>query len=159
VGMEIQRSYFSVIDAPLTPGGIAMSHAITSEDAASRSVGVGAGESIDQDVFPDGELPHVSVAIRELSAAGLELIDAESLRRHYARTLSFWSSAFERDLERLTALAGEKRTRIWRVYLAGCAHGFAHGWVNVYQLLAIKPKRSASGAESPLPMSRAYMYR
>ena len=107
----------------------------------------------------DGELPHVAMAIRELSAAGLELVDAESLRRHYARTLSLWSSAFEGNLQRLAALAGEKRARIWRVYLAGCAHAFAHGWVNVYQLLAIKPKRSDSGAESPLPMSRTYMYR
>ncbi|HLT26506.1 MAG TPA: cyclopropane-fatty-acyl-phospholipid synthase family protein [Zeimonas sp.] len=159
VGLKNLRAYFDRIHALLEPGGIVMNHGITSSDVDNRSVGLGAGEFIDRYVFPDGELPHVSVAIRELSAAGLELVDAESLRRHYARTLSFWSSAFERDLERLTALAGEKRTRIWRVYLAGCAHGFAHGWVNVYQLLAIKPKRSASGAESPLPMSRAYMYR
>src|SRR5690606_41538363 len=109
VGMEIQRSYFSVIDAPLTPGGIAMSHAITSEDAASRSVGVGAGESIDQDVFPDGELPHVSLAIRELSAAGLELVDAESLRRHYALTCGHWSRRFERSEERRVGKEGRWR--------------------------------------------------
>ena len=59
---------------------------------------------------------------------------------------------------RLTALAGEKRARIWRVYLAGCAHAFAHGWINLYQLLAIRPRPGASGAESPLPLSREYMY-
>src|SRR5690606_21071706 len=159
VGLKNLRAYFDRIHALLEPGGIVMNHGITSSDVDNRSVGLGAGEFIDRYVFPDGELPHVSVAIRELSAAGLELVDAESLRRHHARTLSFWRSSVDRDLERLTALAGEERTRIWRVYLAGCAHGFAHGWVNVYQLLAIKPKRSASGAESPLPMSRAYMYR
>ena len=61
-------------------------------------------------------------------------------------------------LARLTALAGEKRARIWRVYLAGCAHAFAQGWVNVYQLLAVRPQSGAAGAESPLPMSRDYMY-
>src|SRR5690606_748041 len=99
-----------------------------------------------------------SLAIRELSAAGLELVDAESLRRHYARTLRFWSEAFERNIDRLSTLAGEKRARIWRVYLAGCAHAFAHGWVNIYQLLAVKPIRDEDGARSPLPMSRAYMY-
>lgn len=159
VGLKNLPTYFERIHTLLEPGGIAMNHGITSADVDNRSVGLGAGEFIDRYVFPDGELPHVSMAIRELSAAGLELVDAESLRRHYARTLSFWSSAFEGNLERLTALAGEKRARIWRVYLAGCAHAFAQGWVNIYQLLAIRPKRGESGAESPLPMSRAYMYR
>ncbi len=159
VGLKNLRTYFDCVHALLEPGGVVMNHGITSSDVDNRSVGLGAGEFIDRYVFPDGELPHVSVAIRELSAAGLELVDAESLRRHYARTLSFWSSAFERNLDRLTSLAGDKRARIWRVYLAGCAHGFAHGWVNLYQLLAIKPRRGEAGADSPLPMSRAYMYR
>ncbi|HQD85227.1 MAG TPA: class I SAM-dependent methyltransferase, partial [Quisquiliibacterium sp.] len=124
----------------------------------SRSVGLGAGEFIDRYVFPDGELPHVSLAIRELSAAGLELTDAESLRRHYEKTLWAWSDAFEQRLAQMEALAGTRRARIWRVYLAGCAHAFAHGWINLYQLLAVKPVAASTGALSPLPLSRRYMY-
>ena len=158
VGLKNLRGYFDTVYRLLKPGGVAMNHGITSSDADNRSVGLGAGDFIDKYVFPDGELPHVSLAIRELSAAGLELTDAESLRRHYAKTLWFWSEGFERNVARLTALAGEKRARIWRVYLAGCAHAFAHGWINLYQLLAIKPRPGASGAESPLPLSREYMY-
>lgn len=158
VGLKNLRGYFDTVHRLLKPGGVAMNHGITSSDADNRSVGLGAGDFIDKYVFPDGELPHVSLAIRELSAAGLELTDAESLRRHYAKTLWFWSDGFERNVARLTALAGEKRARIWRVYLAGCAHAFAHGWINLYQLLAIKPRPGASGAESPLPLSREYMY-
>ena len=158
VGLKNLRGYFETVHRLLRPGGVAMNHGITSSDADSRSVGLGAGDFIDQYVFPDGELPHVALAIRELSAAGLELTDAESLRRHYAKTLWHWSDGFERNVERLTALAGEKRARIWRVYLAGCAHAFAQGWINVYQLLAVKPRLGASGAELPLPLSRDYMY-
>ncbi|MCL4772424.1 MAG: cyclopropane-fatty-acyl-phospholipid synthase family protein [Burkholderiaceae bacterium] len=158
VGLKNLRGYFDTVHRLLEPGGIALNHGITSADADNRSVALGAGEFIDRFVFPDGELPHVSLAIRELSEAGLELTDAESLRRHYAKTLDLWSDGFERQVERLTAMAGEKRTRIWRVYLAGCAHAFAHGWVNVYQLQAIRPRSGAGGAENPLPMSRAYMY-
>ncbi len=158
VGLKNLRGYFDTVHRLLKPGGVAMNHGITSSDADNRSVGLGAGDFIDKYVFPDGELPHVSLAIRELSAAGLELADAESLRRHYAKTLWFWSDSFERNVARLTALAGEKRARIWRVYLAGCAHAFAHGWINLYQLLAIRPRPGASGAESPLPLSREYMY-
>jgi len=159
VGLKNLRGYFDIVRKLLKPGGVALNHGITSSDADSRAVGLGAGDFIDRYVFPDGELPHVSLAIRELSAAGLELTDAESLRRHYARTLWFWSDAFERNLSRLAELAGERRARIWRVYLAGCAHGFAHGWMNLYQLQAIRPKYGAQGAESPLPMSREYLYR
>ncbi|MFA7667178.1 MAG: class I SAM-dependent methyltransferase, partial [Burkholderiaceae bacterium] len=159
VGLKNLREYFDIIHRLLKPGGIALNHGITSSDPESRSVGMGAGDFIDRYVFPDGELPHVSLVIRELSSAGLELADAESLRRHYARTLWFWSDGFEKNLARLTELAGEKRARIWRIYLAGCAYGFAHGWVNLYQLQVIRPRPGPAGMESPLPMSRAWIYR
>jgi cyclopropane-fatty-acyl-phospholipid synthase len=159
VGLKNLRGYFDIVHRLLKPGGIALNHGITSSDADSRSVGLGAGEFIDRYVFPDGELPHVSLAIRELSAAGLELTDAESLRLHYAKTLWCWSDAFEANLARLTGLAGERRARIWRIYLAGCAHAFAHGWINLYQLQAIRPRHAPDGALSPLPLSRGYLYR
>ena len=159
VGLKNLGTYFEIVYRLLKPGGIALNHGITSSDIDNRSVGLGAGEFIDQYVFPDGELPHVSLAINALSAAGLELTDAESLRRHYAKTLWYWSEKFEQHLPKLTELAGDRRARIWRVYLAGSAHAFAHGWVNLYQLQAIRPRHGAGGAESPLPLSREYLYR
>jgi cyclopropane-fatty-acyl-phospholipid synthase len=159
VGLKHLRAYFDQVFRLLKPGGVAMNHGITSSDVDSREVGLGAGAFIDQYVFPDGELPHLSYAIRELSASGLELTDAESLRRHYALTLQAWSDRFEDALTDLRGLAGEKRARIWRVYLAGCAHAFGAGWINIYQLLAVKPRPGPGGLESPLPLARDYMYR
>ena len=159
VGLKNLGAYFARVHALLRPGGIALNHGITSSDPDSRSVGLGAGEFIEQYVFPDGELPHVSLAIHELSAAGLELADAESLRLHYARTLAQWSAAFEAKLDTMRALAGERRARIWRMYLAGCAHAFARGWINLYQLLAFKPLTGQALSPSPLPLTRDYMYR
>ena len=156
VGLKNLGEYFRIVHDLLRPGGVALNHGITSSDTESRSVGLGAGDFIDRYVFPEGELPHVSLAIRELSAAKLELTDAESLRRHYARTLWTWSDAFERHLPRLTELAGARRARIWRAYLAGCAYAFQNSWINIYQLLAVRP--GASDDEFPLPLSRAYMY-
>jgi cyclopropane-fatty-acyl-phospholipid synthase len=154
VGLKNLAEYFSIIHGLLKPGGIAMNHGITSSDADSRDVGMGGGDFIDRYVFPDGQLPHVSLAIREMAKAGLELVDAESLRRHYALTLGHWSAAFERQVEELSQLAGVQRARIWRVYLAGCAHAFSRGWINIYQLLAIRSDRG----RSPLPLTRDYMY-
>ena len=159
VGLANLGAYFRRIHQLLKPGGIVMNHGITATGTDSRWVGLGAGEFIDRYVFPDGELPHVSLAIRELSTAGLELADAESLRRHYALTLAAWSQAFERNHERLQSIAGERIARIWRVYLAGCAHAFEHGWINLYQLLAFKPTVDPAGLRSPLPLTRDYMYR
>jgi cyclopropane-fatty-acyl-phospholipid synthase len=154
VGLARLGDYFRTVHRLLKPGGVTLNHGITSSDADSREVGMGAGRFIDRYVFPDGELPHVSLAIRELSAAGLELTDVESLRRHYALTLRHWSDGFERHLGELERMAGAQRARIWRIYLAGCAHAFAKGWINVYQLLAI---RSEDGS-SPLPLTRRYLY-
>jgi cyclopropane-fatty-acyl-phospholipid synthase len=154
VGLKNLNKYFRIIHDLLREGGVAMNHGITATDVESRGVGRGVSNFIDRYVFPDGELPHVSLAIREMSAAGLELVDAESLRRHYALTCEHWSRRFEQALPALRALAGERQVRIWRIYLAGCALGFAKRWMNIHQLLAVK-----SGAETAgLPLTRDYMY-
>lgn len=158
VGLANLGAYFRVIHKLLVPGGVLLNHGISSSDPDSRSVGLGAGKFIDEYVFPNGELPHVALAIRELSLAGLELTDAESLRRHYAQTLWHWSDRFEQNFERLRAIAGEKRARVWRVYLPGCAHAFSQGWINIYQLQAVKPVAGNPG-EFPVPLTRDYLYR
>jgi cyclopropane-fatty-acyl-phospholipid synthase len=92
--------------------------------------------------------------LREMARAGLESTDIESLRRHYARTCLEWARRLERNRERAVASAGEKRYRIWQIYLAGCAHGFANEWMNIYQVLA----RKEGAASNPLPLTRDYMY-
>jgi len=62
--------------------------------------------------------------IREMAERQLEVMDVETLRLHYARTLWKWSERLEANLERARQHAGDKRLRVWRAYLAGCAHGF-----------------------------------
>jgi cyclopropane-fatty-acyl-phospholipid synthase len=156
VGIRNLATYFGQMRSLLRDGGLVLNHGITSSDPDSRSVGQGAGEFIDRYVFPHGELPHVSLAIRAMCAAGLEVTDVESLRRHYARTCHEWASRLSTNSEKAAALAGDRRLRIWQVYLAGCAYGFGHGWMNIYQLLACK----ADGPnQNPLPLTRDYMYR
>ncbi len=132
-----------------------LNHGITTSDPDSRWIGLGAGEFIDRYVFPDGELPHVSLVLRNMAKAGLEVTDVESLRRHYARTCHEWASRLESNRDRAIAIAGERRLRIWKIYLAGCAYGFANGWMNIYQVLGCK---SDNAQALPLPLTRAYMY-
>jgi len=155
VGLKNLPVYFGAIRRLLADGGIVLNHGITSVDPDSRSVGLGGGDFIGKYVFPHGELPHLSLVIREMGAAGLEVMDSETLRLHYARTLRQWSERLEANLEQGRAFVGEKRLRIWRTYLAGCAHAFAEGWVSIQQVLAVK---GSDPKKNPLPWTREYMY-
>ena len=155
VGLKNLPAYFQTLNRLLASDGLLMNHGITSSDPDSRSVGLGIGEFIDRYVFPNGELPHVSLAVAELSRQGFELADAESLRRHYALTCEHWSRRFEAALPTLRALVDDRTLRIWRLYLAGCAMGFARGWINIYQLLAVKGDAARAG----LPLTREDLYR
>jgi len=155
VGLKNLPVYFGAVRRLLADGGIVLNHGITSVDPESRTVGLGAGDFIGKYVFPHGELPHLSLVIREMGAAGLEVMDSETLRLHYAKTLEHWSARLEANLDRAREYAGEKRLRIWRTYLAGCAHAFAEGWVSIQQVLAVK---GGDARRNPLPWSREYMY-
>jgi cyclopropane-fatty-acyl-phospholipid synthase len=155
VGLKNLPVYFGAIRRLLTDGGIVLNHGLTSVDPDSRAVGMGGGEFIEKYVFPHGELPHLSLVIREMGAAGLEVMDCETLRLHYAKTLRQWSDRLEANLDKAKAFAGDKRLRIWRTYLAGCAHAFERGWVSIQQVLAVK---SGDARVNPLPWTRGWMY-
>ena len=155
VGLRNLRIYFSKIRDLLKDDGTVLNHGITAGDPDSAESPLGAGEYIERYVFPHGELAHISRVMHEMCAAGLEPIDVENLRRHYALTLDRWSERFEANSQQLREISGDKRWRIWRVYLAGCAFGFAQEWMALHQVLAVK---TGSGAGA-LPLTRDYMYR
>ncbi|WP_024694444.1 C17 cyclopropane fatty acid synthase CfaB [Pseudomonas syringae] len=137
-------------------GGLVMNHGITARHTDGRPVGRGAGEFIARYVFPNGELPHLAMISAHISEAGLEVVDVESLRAHYAMTLEHWSARLESRLGEAAAMVPEHTLRIWRLYLAGCAYGFARGWINLHQILAVKP--FADGGTG-LPLTREDVYR
>lgn len=127
-------------------------------------MGAGLSEFIETHIFPGGELVHVSEQARSLSACGLELLDAENLRPHYARTLWDWSLALESQLGRARELAGETAVRAYRLYLAGSATAFERGWLSLYQLLASRPDGNLGtgelrGAQCGYSFNRTHMYR
>lgn len=154
VGLKQLPAYFGRINALLADDGLALNHGITTSDPASRDTPFGAGSFIDRYVFPGGELPHLSLALCAVQQGGLEVIDVENLRRHYARTLTLWSQNFEQQHETIRGLVSDANFRIWRVYLIGCAHAFEHDLVSIYQILCHKAGRRAE----QIDWSRRYMY-
>ncbi len=154
VGLLNLRTYFSKMQSLLADGGVAMNHGITSTDAESGESPYGGGEFIERYVFPHGELPHIGLVLKTMQEGGLEALDVENLRRHYAKTCSIWADNFEQHAQQIQDIAGDKRYRIWRVYLAGCAYAFESDWISLYQVVCTK----AGHTQAELPWSRNYMY-
>ncbi|WP_166362232.1 C17 cyclopropane fatty acid synthase CfaB [Pseudomonas akapageensis] len=148
--------YCQRLFAAVREGGLVMNHGITAKHIDGRPVGRGAGEFIERYVFPNGELPHLSMMAARISEAGLEVVDVESLRLHYAKTLRHWSDRLEGNLDKAAKLVPEQALRIWRLYLAGCSYAFSRGWINLHQILAVKP--FADGSHG-LPWTREDIYR
>ncbi len=155
VGVDNLAAYFGCIDRLLKPGGILLNHGIITTDPEGRPQGPPGGEFIDRHVFPGGELTNLSRTLKEIASAGLETVDVEDLRPHYARTLRIWSARFEAAREAVIEAGGIERYRVWRIYLAGMAQAFERRWLSVAQVLAYKP---LDGRPAPRPWSRAYQY-
>jgi cyclopropane-fatty-acyl-phospholipid synthase len=154
VGLQNLPLYFTRIRELLADEGLAMNHGICATNTDHSAARYGAGEFIDRDVFPDGELPHIGTVLMAMQDGGLEALDVENLRRHYARTFATWADNFERNADRIRAQVDERLDRIWRIYLAGCVHAFENDWISLYQSVCSKCRRSAT----TLPWSRRYMY-
>jgi cyclopropane-fatty-acyl-phospholipid synthase len=155
VGVKRYPRYFGKIWRLLKPGGFVLNHGITHNWLGMGALGSGIGDFIEEYVFPGGELAHVSRVMQGMAAEGLEVIDAEGLREHYARTLWHWVDRLETHAEVARAEVGEERFRIWRIYMAGSAHGFDRGWMSLWQLLAGKP---LPDGRLPHPLTRDYIY-
>jgi cyclopropane-fatty-acyl-phospholipid synthase len=155
VGKKKLPGYFEKIYDLLKPGGLVMNHGLTSTGLYSGGLDRDVTDFIERYVFPGGEVPHLSKEIELMARQNLECVDVECLRPHYAKTLWHWVERLEACREKARALVGEKKYRIWRIYMAGYALAFQRGWVSVYQVLSCR--RHASGA-LPTPLTREHIY-
>jgi cyclopropane-fatty-acyl-phospholipid synthase len=171
VGRANMGAYFGKIHNLLAPGGLVLNHGITAGGIEPGKLGAGMGDFIGKYIFPGGELMHPSLVLRDMALGGLEMVDTENLRPHYARTLWAWSDALEERLDEALAVlekthgpeGGGTVLRAYRLYLSGCAMTFERGWVALHQILATRPDGHMStgsirGAQSMYPFTRDYIY-
>jgi cyclopropane-fatty-acyl-phospholipid synthase len=174
VGSVNMPTYFRKIHSLLAPGGLVLNHGITSGQLDYQQLGAGMGDFIEKYIFPGGELLHVTEVLRHTAASGLEMVDTENLRPHYARTLWAWSDSLEAQLDRAREVLqsgggrqganAERILRAYRLYLAGSAMSFEQGWISLHQMLSTRPDgrvdaRSLRGAQSEYPFVRDYIYK
>jgi cyclopropane-fatty-acyl-phospholipid synthase len=138
----------------LKPGGLGMLHFI-------GHIGrYGTDLFIRKHVFPGGWIPSLAEVIVEMERCGLEVIDIENLRRHYAPTLDEWARRFERNWPAIQALNpqrfDERFRRVWRSYLVGCAEMFRSptGYTHLFQIVFSK----GNVTRDSYPMSRGHVY-
>ncbi len=150
VGEERLPQYFHRVWQLLLPGGVFLNHGIA-RLATYRQRGL---SFTDVYVFPDGELVPISTTLRLAEQAGFEVRDVESLREHYALTLHHWLKRLEAGSPATRKATDETTYRIWKLYVAGSAHWFRTGKLNIYQSLLCKPTHGKSG----LPLTRSEWY-
>ena len=138
----------------LKPGGLGMLHFIGHVGRYDTEL------FIRKHVFPGGWIPSLADVIVEMERCGLEVIDVENLRRHYAPTLDAWAERFERNWEAIRALDparfDERFRRIWLTYLIGCAEMFRSpaGYTHLFQIVFSK----GNVTDASYPMGRGFLH-
>ena len=111
-------------------------------------------------IFPGGWIPSLAEALDLMERNGLEILDVENLRRHYALTLDAWAERFDAHWDAIRALDparfDERFRRTWRTYLWSCAEMFRTrlGRTHLFQVTVSK-----GNVGDRYPLTRAPLYR
>ena len=136
VGRPQLPVYAATLEALLRPGGRLLNHAISWTGARTRR---NRDTFITRYVFPDGDLVGLGDMIDALSSGGLEVLDVETLRQHYALTLRAWVRNLEEHWDEAVAAVGVGRARVWRLYMVASALAFERRKLGVNQVLLQRP--------------------
>jgi cyclopropane-fatty-acyl-phospholipid synthase len=144
IGKANLPAYFTFLHGKLRPGGRLLNHCIMRPRNTDRTIK--RRGFINRYVFPDGELEGLGHIISVMQdAGGFEVRHEENLREHYARTLTDWSANLEANWDECVAEAGERRARVWRLYIPGSRLGFERNEIQLHQVLAVRTERGRAG--------------
>jgi len=152
VGVARHRALFDRVFGLLRPGGLFLNHGITHPSPGHYSTGM---EFLTREIFPGAEFERVSRIASTLEDAGFEIVDVEALGGHYARTTADWLARLTANAARARELVGERTLRAWSGYLAAASVAFRAGWIDLHQVLARKPDRSAPRTAERRPLAPA----
>jgi len=144
--------YAQILARMLRPGGALLNHGIASLNPDQDLTEDGFSTRY---VFPDGEPLALSRIQLALERAGFRSRHVEGFASDYSETLRHWAMRLDEHLEEGRRLAGEERTRVWRLYLRAARHGFDTGYTGIYQVLCRKPAQDAPDGASAASAGRA----
>lgn len=95
VGRANLPKYIKAVNKILLPRGVSVLHSITGQ------IEKPCNRWISKYIFPGGYIPSIHELISLLPENDFHLLDAESLRLHYTKTLAHWSKNFEIKIEQV----------------------------------------------------------
>ncbi|KAA0109687.1 cyclopropane mycolic acid synthase family methyltransferase [Mycolicibacterium sp. P9-22] len=140
-GANRYDDFFKMAYAALPAGGSMLLHTIvkpSDADFAERGLPLTMTKLkffkfIMDEIFPGGMLPFVSVVEEHAAKAGFEVQRVQSLRLHYARTLTIWADALQARRDEAIAIQSEEVYDRYMRYLTGCSELFREGYTDVCQ--------------------------
>jgi cyclopropane-fatty-acyl-phospholipid synthase len=150
VGRRRLGRYFQTLACLLEPDGLLLNHGIARPEGARDD---GSMVFLERHVFPGGELPKLGDIVRSAERAGLEVLDVENLRSHYALTCAAWVANLTAHRGACLALVDATTYRTWLLYLAAAAVSFERGQTELYQTLLAK-----RSAHAPRRLTRRHMF-
>lgn len=144
IGGKQLPHYFQFLYEKLRPGGRLLNHCIMRPRTTERRIRKRG--FINRYVFPDGELLGLGHIVRVMQdAGGFEVRHEESLREHYALTLRDWTANLDANWDECVAEAGERRARVWRLYMPGSQLAFERNEIQLHQILGVRTESGRSG--------------
>jgi cyclopropane-fatty-acyl-phospholipid synthase len=145
-GRDRYDEFFKKAYAALPADGVMMLHTIvkpSDEEFAERGLPVTMTrlrffKFIMDEIFPGGDLPHVTVVENHATKAGFTVQRVQPLRLHYARTLDIWAAALEARKDEAIAIQSQEVYDRYMKYLTGCADLFREGYTDVCQFTLVK---------------------
>ena len=135
VGADAYPDFTAALYAALTPGG----RLLVQQMSRAHGAAPGGGAFIESFIAPDMHMRPLSETVALWRDAGFDIMDTESLRENYVRTLDVWIQNFENHWDEAVRLVGIESARVWRLYLAGGRLAFEQERMGVEQILAAKP--------------------
>ncbi len=136
--------YMEDASTMLNDGGLFLLHYISDPSEKETSAW------IRKYIFPGGCLPSLREIVGIAYDYDMNVIDVESLRLHYYKTLMHWYNNFQGVRDQVEKVRGTEFVRMWDLYLCGCAAGFYIGNMDLHQILMTK------GVNNDLPLTRWY---
>jgi cyclopropane-fatty-acyl-phospholipid synthase len=151
VGHHYYHEYFKKINTLLKPDGIALIQAITIRDQR-YSQALQNVDFIQKYIFPGSCIPSVEIIQKNLTReTDMIISDLENINHHYAKTLSLWKKAFNKNQNKIIKLGFDERfIRMWNFYFSYCEGGFAERAINDFHILMSKPLNRTSQNEKDI---------
>jgi len=158
VGIANHPTFFRTVHRLLKPDGLYLHQATTrvaKKDDKTFNRKRPELKVVTRYLWPGAEFDHIGMTLTNLERYGFEVHDVEDWREHQARSFKLWHDHLYEVRDTAEREVGPVNVRMFLAWFAACSIVLARADAFLFQTLASKRRRGASG----LPPTRADLYR